>query len=77
MKKYKINLAIEVPANFEIEVNAKTRKEALKIVLEKYYSNDYDENDITEPDWANFELDIDEKGRIDDIGNGIFIEEIE
>lgn len=77
MKKYKISLALKIPANFEMEISAKTEKEALKIALRKYYSNSYNENNITEPDWANHELDIDEKGKMDNIGNGIFIEEIE
>ena len=30
MKKYLVSLALKVPCNFEIEVNAKSDKEALK-----------------------------------------------
>ena len=75
MKKYKINLALKVYSNFEIEVSADTKRKALKIALEKYSDSEYDENNIMEPDWANSELDI----KIDDINHinsGISIEEI-
>ena len=76
MKKYKISLALKVPSNFEIEINASTKKEALKKALEKYYNKEFNEDNITDADWNNLELDISEKGNINDIGNGIYIEEI-
>ncbi len=76
MKRYKVSLALKIPSNFEVEINANTRKEALEKTLEKYYSNEIIEDKITDIDWSNIELDIDEKGNIDAIGNGIFIEQV-
>lgn len=76
MKKYKVSLALKIPSNFEIEVNGNTKKEALEKALEKYYNEEFNEDKITDIDWNNMELDINEKSNIDDIGNGIFIEEI-
>ncbi len=76
MKKYKVSLALKIPSNFEVEVSANTKKEALNKALEKYYNEEFDEDEITDIDWSNLELDINEKGNIDDIGNGIFIEEV-
>lgn len=75
MKKYNVSLALKVYSNFEIKINAKTRKEALKIALEKYSDGEYNEDNIMDPDWNNSELDI----KIDDIDNldsGIYIEEL-
>ena len=76
MRKYKVSLALKIPSNFEIEVDAETKKEALEKALEKYYSGEFNEEGITDIDWHNVELDINEKGNIDDLGNGIFIEEM-
>jgi len=76
MKKYKVSLALKVPSNFEIEINANTKKEALEKALKKYDSKEFNENNITNADWENMELDINEKSHMDDIGNGILIEEI-
>ena len=76
MKKYKVSLALKIPSNFEVEVSADTKKEALNKALEKYYNEEFGEDEITEIDWSNIELDINEKGNADDIGNGIFIEEV-
>ncbi|MBI5152524.1 hypothetical protein HZA39_03245 [Candidatus Peregrinibacteria bacterium] len=76
MKRYKVGLALKIPSNFEIEVNAVTKKEALRKALGKYHNNEFDEDNLTNVDWENLELDINEKGNIDDIGNGICIEEI-
>lgn len=76
MKKYKVSLALKVPSNFEVEINAKTKKEALEKALEKYYNGKFSEDKITDIDWSNMELDIDEKSNIDAVGNGIFVEEI-
>jgi len=77
MKKYKVSLALKIPSNFEVEVSANTKKEALNKALEKYYNEEFDEDKITDIDWSNLELDINEKGNINDVGNGIFIEEVE
>ena len=77
MEKYKVSLALKIPSNFEIEINAKTKKEALNKTLEKYYNEEFNEDNITNIDWSNIELDIDEKSNIDDISNGVFIEEME
>ncbi|OGZ32390.1 MAG: hypothetical protein A3H02_00530 [Candidatus Niyogibacteria bacterium RIFCSPLOWO2_12_FULL_41_13] len=76
LKKYKVSLALKVPGNFDVEISAKTKKEALNKALEKYYNEEFDEDKITDIDWSNSELDINEKGNIDNIGNGIFIEEV-
>ena len=76
MKKYKVSLALKVPSNFEVEVNATTKKEALRKALEKYHNSEFDEDNLTNVDWDNLELDINEKSNINDIGNGIFIEEV-
>lgn len=76
MKKYKVSLALKIPSNFEIEINANTKKEALETALKKYYNGKFDEDKITDIDWGNMELDINEKSNIEDIGNGIFIEEM-
>ena len=77
MKKYKVSLAIKIPSNFEIEICARTKEEALRKALEKYCNEEFDnEENIASLDWDNSKLDINEKGNIDDIGNGIYIEEI-
>ncbi len=75
MKKYKISLALKVYSNFEIEVGAETKEDALKKALEKYHSGEYDENNIAEPDWSDSELEI-KAGDMNHIGSGISIEEI-
>lgn len=77
MKKYRVSLALKALSNFETEVNASTEKEAFGKALDIYNNGEFDENSITEPDWANAELDINEKSKLSDIGNGIFIEEVE
>ncbi len=76
MKKFRVSLALKVYSNFEVEVNCKTEKQALDKALEMYYQGDYNEENITEPDWSNAELDIDEDNGIDNCGSGIYIEEI-
>jgi hypothetical protein len=76
MKKYKVSLALKIPTNFEVEIRAKTKKEALEKALKKYHTGKFNENTITELDWNNMELDIDDRAKIDDVGNGIFIEEL-
>jgi len=76
MKKYKVSLALKIPSNFEVEVSARTKKEALNKALKKYYNEEFDEDKITDIDWSNLELDINEKSNIGDIGNGIFIKEV-
>ena len=76
MKKYKVSLALKIPGNFEMEVRAVTREEALIKALKKYDNGDFDENNLTDADWSNLELDINEKSNVDDSGNGIYIEEV-
>jgi hypothetical protein len=75
MKKYKVSLALKVYSNFEIEIDTDTKEKALKIALEKYSNSEYDENNITEPNWDNSELDI-KTDDINDLDSGIYIEEI-
>jgi len=76
MKKYKVSLALKIPGNFEIEVNATSKRGALRKALEKYHNSEFDEDNLTNVDWGNLELDINEKSNIDDVGNGIDIKEI-
>ena len=76
MKKYRVSLALKIPSNFEVEVKANTKRRALERALEKYQDGKFDEDAVNNIDWSNMELDIDENGRINDIDNGIFIEEI-
>lgn len=76
MKRYRVSLALKVPSNFEVEVDAVGEKAAVEKALEKYHSGDFDENNMTDADWSNAELDINEEGKVNDIGNGIFVEEI-
>ena len=75
MKKYKASLALKIYSNFEIEVSADTKEEALRTTLEKYSDGEYNENNIMEPDWANSELDI-QSNDINRLDSGIDIEEI-
>jgi len=76
MKKYKVSLALKIPSNFEIEIDANSEKEALEKSIEEFSYRDSDEANIMDADWENIELDIKTKGNICDIGNGIFIEEV-
>jgi hypothetical protein len=59
-KKYKISLAMKVPANFEIETNAASEAEAIKVAIDKYQKGDYNGDNITDPDWTSAALDIGE-----------------
>ncbi len=59
-KKYKISLAMKVPANFEIETNAVSEAEAIKVAINKYQKGDYHGDNITDPDWTSATLDIGE-----------------
>jgi len=76
MKKYRVSLALKIPSNFEVEIKANTKRRALERALEKYQDGKFDEDAVNNIDWSNMELDIYENGRINDIGNGISIEEI-
>jgi hypothetical protein len=70
-KKYFVSLCVKIPANFEVEVKAKNEKEA----FEKAYNmfDRHDEEKITDPDWANIELDIEGD---DENAPGVHIEEV-
>lgn len=76
MKKYRVSLAMKIPSNFEVEIDAANEKAAIKKALEKYHDGDFDEDNITDADWSDAELDINEESSVDDIDSGIFIEEI-
>ena len=70
-KKYAVSLCVKVPANFEVEVKAKSEKEA----FEKAY-NMFDRHEvekITDPFWEWVELDIEGD---DENAPGVHIEEI-
>ncbi len=77
MKKYSVSLALKVYSNFETEVEASSKNEALGLALKKYESGDYDQDNIAEPDWVNHELDVDcdKKGKISINSDGVSIEE--
>lgn len=75
MKKYRVSLATKVLCNFEVEVDAKSEKQALNLALEKW-DGERSVESITDPDWSTVELDIDKKRR-SKLSSGIYIEEIE
>ena len=78
MKKYFVSLALKVPANFNVEVNACSEEDALKIALENWEDRE-NSMDITEPDWEESKLDIRifKNPKLDDLGNGIYIREVD
>lgn len=57
---YRVSLAIKVYANFETKQIAFNEKEAIEKAIKKYENGEYDIENISEPDWANSELDIGE-----------------
>ncbi|OHB58661.1 MAG: hypothetical protein A2173_00520 [Planctomycetes bacterium RBG_13_44_8b] len=57
-KRYKVSLAMKVPANFEIETDAASETEAIKIAINKYHNGDYTGDNITDPDWIIAKLNI-------------------
>lgn len=73
MKKYKVSLAVKIPANFEVEVSASSEQDAFDKAQDMF--DGYDEKHISEPFWQETELDIDNEN-IHQIGNGIHIEKI-
>jgi hypothetical protein len=75
MKKFSVSLALNVPCNFEVEVSADSKEQALKKALAKWNDDDNSEN-ISEPIWEDASLDIDTAGAIDGLGNGIDIQEL-
>lgn len=75
MKKYKVSLALKVPSNFEVEVYATTPKGAFKKALERYHNGEFNEDSLSSVDWDNLELDINEKSNLNNISDGINIEE--
>jgi len=74
MKKYFVSLAAVAPCNFEVKVEADSKEQALKLALSKW-EHKVDHKDITEPDWEESKLDIEKFKNIDDLGNGICVEE--
>ena len=75
MKKYLVSLALKVPCNFEARVEANSEKEAFDMAVEEWDNKD-DLEKVTEPLWEELELDVDMESKLDNLGNGIFIEEI-
>lgn len=73
MKKYKVSLAVKIPANFEVEVSASSEQDAFNKAQDMFEG--YDEKNISEPLWQETELDIDNEN-IHQVGNGIYIEKI-
>ncbi len=76
IKQYRVSLALKVPSNFEVEIYAANEKAALKKTLERYHSGEFDEYNLTDADWSNTELDINEESNINDISNGISVEQM-
>lgn len=70
-----MSLAVKIPANFELDVNAKSERHALEVALEKWNARD-NAMDITEPEWEEAELDIKKSRKVDNVDNGIWIEKI-
>mgnify|MGYP001599199263 CR=1 FL=1 len=58
MKKYKVSLALKVPANFECVVQARSEKHARQFALQKYENAEYDSRNFTEPDWLYQSLEL-------------------
>lgn len=77
MKKYQVSLALKIPCNFELEVKARSKKEALDKAIGMFNEYGYNEDYATESDYANTELDINTEVSINHLGNGIVVEEIE
>ncbi len=75
MKKYLVSLALKVPCNFEVNVNANSEKRALKSALTKW-QNKINCKNVTEPEWEELELDIENSNNINKLGNGICIQEL-
>jgi hypothetical protein len=58
MKKFHVSIALKVPANFDIEVSARNKKEALQAAIDKYSKGKFDPDDVSEPFWEDAEIDI-------------------
>ena len=72
MKKYRVSLSVNVPHNFEIEIEAENEKEAYRrfcLLVQGGVNN----GEFVEVDGANPTLDLYKDG---EIPNGAFIEEI-
>ena len=76
MKKYRVSLALKVPVNFEVEVNAKSEKQAFGIALEKWENRENISEPFSEPLWDEVELDIKKSKDLDNLGDGVWIDEI-
>lgn len=75
LRKYFVSLALKLPCNFEVKVDAASEKEALNKALYNW-THEYDEKYITDPDWVNLELDINYR-RPYALESGIHIEEMD
>lgn len=60
-KVYIVSMALRVYANFETEVSAKNKKDAIHKAVIKYENGEYDDSNITDPDWINAKLDMGSK----------------
>ena len=80
MKKYRVSLSVNVPHNFEIEIEAENEKEAYEKGRAALESNDYEggvnNGEFVEVDGANPTLDLSDPDKDGEIPNGAFIEEI-
>lgn len=74
--KYKVSLALKIPANFETEVKAASKKEAFEKALSEYCDGYFEDSCIRDVDFGVVELDINKKQGIDSVGNGIFIQAV-
>ena len=73
MKKFKISLAVLVPQNYEVEIEAENEEEAIKLAIEDFRNCDGEEaGEIVEYSGAEAQEDFDE-----DTKSGIDAEEVE
>jgi hypothetical protein len=78
MKKYKVSLAVKVPQNYEVEVEAKDEKDAQKKAIDMFQSEDcFNFGEVVECECGDICLDIG-KAYADSEGikDGVSIEEI-
>ena len=70
MKKFKISLAVLVPQNYEVEIEAETEEEAIKLAIEDF--NFEETGEFVEFDGAESKGDFDEETK-----GGIYAEAVE
>lgn len=70
-QKYSVSLGMIVPLNFEIEIYATSKAEAIKKAIDTYWEGDYSNSVFTDPDFVMAKLDL------GDNNSAIYVDEIE